>query len=204
MKNLIAALVLAVLASGCASTDKSRGDKDLVAAVRQEIARQYEVIGVDPGQAASVRITVKTCEPKGENGDGPYVCADNPGARIAEGCVHAWQMSGWHTDTTEFMFAGTPRQWTINHEVWHFTMRRWGDDPQEQLARNGHPEKVHILGKVFSNRDVIGGSRWPAIVRSLQFWRRKEGAGFGCAVLDWDGRVITKQPVPDGMNGDGI
>ena len=203
MNNFI--VVLAVLAlAGCATPGGGSGDKGLQNALRSEIARQYAVVGVDPAKARDVRITVNTCEPKGQNGDGPYVCADSPCARLPDGCVHAWQMSYWHSDNTEFMFAGMPNQWTINHEVWHFTMRRWGDDPNEQLPRNGHPEKVHIQGRVYSNRDVIGGARWPAIVRGLQFWKPKAGAGFGCATLDGDGRVITRQQIPEGMDGDGI
>jgi hypothetical protein len=84
-------------------------------------------------------------------------------------------------------------------------MRRWGDDPGEQEIDNGHPDRVHIAGKVYTTRQVIGSSRWPAFVRGLAFWRPSPGSAFGCAVLNEDGGVISIQPVPlENQDGEGI
>ena len=204
MRNgvMLVGMVAVALCAGCATGNKNSGDRTLVAQVRQEIARQYDFLGIDPALAANVGITVKTCAPSGQNADGPYVCGGDC-AQIAE-CVHAWELSGWHTDKGSWMFADPPGDWCIRHEVGHFVQRRWGDDPAEVASNNGHPMVVHFSGRAIKTRDLIAGARWPSLVRGLTFWRREEGADLGCAVLDEDGQVIGQKPLTEGVDGDGI
>lgn len=197
---LIAMLIL--ILTGCQTT-KNSGPKDLVQRVRQEIARQYGVIGVDPAKAAKVEIQVRVCAPTGTSDAGAYVCGGGCAGGPVTACVHAWQSSSFRSPSTEFMFADPPEDWTIRHEVGHFVQRQYGDSEQQVNSNNGHPMVVNFMGRPILTRDLIAGARWPAIVRGLAFWRTDPVDSIGCAVYDGNSNVIGVLPM-QGMDGDGI
>ena len=200
MKRVAILFVGLLVLAGCRTGGKPDGPdgrKDpLIPVLRAEIARQYAVIGADPGLAAQVAILVKRCPPDGVTADGPYVCPSSC-AEVTGGCVHAWTKNDMRSDLVIFMFAGEPKPWCIKHEVWHFVQRRWGDDEAETLSNNMHPMAVHVLGgKLVATRTVIGNARWPALVRGLQFWKPAEGETFGEALFDGQGNLLKVLPVP--------
>jgi len=197
-------IAVAVLVTpGCVTPKRTSPQVDgVINQVRAQIATQYAIIGVDPALAKNVSISVKICPATGHNVDGPYVCGGDC-AEIKD-CVHAWELSGIHSDNASWMFADPPGDWCIRHEVGHFVQRRWCDDPAELDVANGHPTAVHLLGKLVQTKTLIQGARWPAFVRGLQFWREDQGDHLGCVVRDVDGSVVGQLRINEGMEGDGI
>lgn len=203
MKKL-ALFALVLLSAGCAthggggnSGGSYSGPPEWRDRIRNHLNLECERVG-HKGDGAKFSVYAKRCPPTDHNQDGDYVCGgDCSGVKE---CVHAWNMTGAGSWTTSFMFAGEPNDWVIAHEVGHTILMHYA-------GAGGHPATVTIDGKRYDvKRDIIGGARWPSLVRALKFWDDWEpGDTLGDAQLDEKGVVRFVEPVPEKLtDGAGI
>jgi len=167
-----AVILLALLLAGCASTGGGSGgsssdDAVIEAAVRPEIARQYQRVGLDPARAEQMVIYGYRLEPTGRNADGYFGLLDMATVHGAyEGTQGGTHVKFWFA----FPEGGAPDADTVSHECCH-----------DLLIFNegigGHPARVVLNGKTWNVHNImIAGARWPmrvwdATVRAATFWR---------------------------------
>lgn len=187
MRTRILMALVAVVLCGCATgrnggsggsgappeapwvvTEIYEGHPAIEGPVRQELARQCELVGYATNRAWTVHITGNRIEPSGRNDDGWYGPLD--GGSSVHGAYLGQQGEMAFTMWFAFPVDGEPDLSTVSHECVH-------DLGVYHQGIGGHPLTMVLNGSEWRVHDImIAGARWPmrvwqAIKRVATPWR---------------------------------